>query len=274
LERRVHDLGTPVVTGRHHFPVMGTVFSFAWRQQPSEATVRAVEHELVRIDRMFSTYRSDSQVSLLAAGRLTWGECAPEIHEVLDLCARAQRLTAGYFSTTPRGRLDPTGLVKGWAVRRAALLLSEAGSTSHVVNGGGDVLVNADPAYDVPWRVGVSGGGRDVVAVVEAHRMAIATSGNVERPGEIVDPHTARPAVALRSVSVIGLDIVTADACATAAVAMGASALGWLDALPGHEGVVVSLDGQVSATRGAQAWVVDHAGAGLMRAGRARTAAT
>ena len=180
-----------------------------------------MERELLRIDEVFSLYRKDSEISMLADGRVAQAECSPEMRTVLGLCARAERLTSGYFSTTPTGRLDPTGLVKGWAVRRAAALLSSAGSTCHVVNGGGDVLVEADPERDVPWRVGVSGGAQTVVAVVPAHRVAVATSGNVERPGEIIDPHTGRPAVELRSVTVIGPDIVMADAFATAMVAMG-----------------------------------------------------
>lgn len=253
---------------------MGTVFSFAWRRPPPVAVVRAVERELARIDEVFSTYREDSQISALADGRVALSECSPEVRQVLDLCAQAECLTAGYFSTTPSGRLDPTGLVKGWAVRRAAGLLSAAGSTCHVVNGGGDVLVEADPAYDVPWRVGVAGEAQAVAAVVAAHQVAVATSGNVERPGEIIDPHTRRPAMALRSVTVIGPDIVMADVFATAAVAMGNRALAWLDRLPGYEAVVVSSSGRISATHGARRHLVDGGESGLMRAGRERTVAT
>jgi FAD:protein FMN transferase len=252
---------------------MGTVFSFAWRRPPPDAAMRAVERELIRIEEVFSTYLTGSEISALAAGEVTVSQCSPEVRRVVGLCTRAERLTGGYFSASWGGGIDPTGLVKGWAVRRAADLLSAAGSTSHVVNGGGDVLAVADPRSDLPWKVGVSGEVGCVVAVVPAHHLAVATSGNVERPGEIIDPHTGRPAVALRSVTVIGPDIVMADAFATAAVAMGHRALAWLEELPGHEAVVVFPNGVVSATRGALGFLVDRPGNRLTRAGRGRTAA-
>jgi thiamine biosynthesis lipoprotein len=195
---------------RHHYEVMGTVFSFALPRVPDADVVRAVESELDRIDRVFSTYRPDSEISALADGRKPLAGCSPDVTQVLAGCADAALLTGGYFSAQHSGRLDPTGLVKGWAVARVSGLFSDAGSMCHAVNGGGDVLVTADSACDVPWRIGVSG----TSTVVCAHRVAVATSGNTERPGSVVDPFTGQPALALRSVTVIGADVVMADAVA------------------------------------------------------------
>ena len=231
---------------RHRFEVMGTVFSFALARVPDADVVRAVESELDRIDRIFSTYRPESEISALAEGRRRLSACSSEVLEVLARCGDAAGLTGGYFSATHSGRLDPTGLVKGWAVARVAGLFEAAGSTCHAVNGGGDVLAMADPASDVPWRIGVSGGS----TVVSAHHVAVATSGNAERPGSVVDPFTRQPALALRSVTVVGSDIVTADAVATAALAMGRDAFDWLSNLPGYDAVVVAADGSLSTTRG------------------------
>jgi thiamine biosynthesis lipoprotein len=225
---------------------MGTVFSFAAENVPEADVVRAVESELDRIDRVFSTYRADSDVNALAEGRRLVSSCSPDVAEVLARCADAAVLTRGYFSALHSGRLDPTGLVKGWAVARVAALLADSGSTCHAVNGGGDVLATAQPATDVPWRIGVSGGS----TVVSAHHVAVATSGNTERPGSVVDPFTRRPALALRSVTVVGRDIVMADAVATAALAMGRDAFEWLRELPGYDAVVVAGDGSMSTTRG------------------------
>src|SRR5262249_31260907 len=182
--------------------------SFALARVPDADVVRAVESELDRIDRIFSTYRPESEVSALAEGRRRLSACSCEVREVLARCGEAALLTGGYFSATHSGRFDPTGLVKGWAVARVAGLFEAAGSTCHAVKGGGDVLVTADPVRDAPWRIGVSGG----FAVVCAHRAAVATSGNTERPGTVVNPFTRRPALALRSVTVVGDDIVLADA--------------------------------------------------------------
>ncbi len=62
---------------------------------------------------MFSTIREDSQISRLARGELTV-EGYPEVAEVLDLCAEAERVSDGWFSSNYRAWLDPTGIVKGW----------------------------------------------------------------------------------------------------------------------------------------------------------------
>ncbi|WP_432824882.1 FAD:protein FMN transferase [Dactylosporangium sp. CA-092794] len=62
-----------------------------------------------------------------------------------------------------------------------------------------------------------------------------------------LDPHTGRPATALRSVTVVGPGLGRADAYATAAVAMGRAALRWLAELAdrhGDESAVVTEDGE------------------------------
>ncbi|HEX3335889.1 MAG TPA: FAD:protein FMN transferase [Jatrophihabitans sp.] len=234
---------------RHHYEVMGTVFSFVGRPPLDRGAIPAVERELDRIDRVFSTYRPNSEISALAAGERTLASCADEVRQVLALCAEASVRSHGYFSALHSGRLDPTGLVKGWAVARVSQILTAAGSTGHVVNGGGDILAVGRPAADAPWRIGVTDGSTGaIVATVREHNIAVATSGNSERPGLIVDPFTGRPALGLRSVTVIGADIVLADAFATAAVAMGGRARAWLEDLPGHHAVVIAADGTVSLT--------------------------
>jgi thiamine biosynthesis lipoprotein len=231
---------------------MGTVFSFAFAAPVHRDVIQAVESELHRLDCMFSTYRPDSEISALASGERTLTSCSPEVRDVLALCAEATELSGGYFSAVHSGRLDPSGLVKGWAVGRSARLLRCAGSTCHVVNGGGDIVASADPATHEKWRIGVSDGfGGAIFATIAAHNIAVATSGNGERPGLIVDPFTGRQALAVHSVTVMGGDIAMVDAVATAAVAMGERALAWLDHLSGYEAVVATAGGAVSMTRGA-----------------------
>lgn len=45
------------------------------------------------------------------------------------------------------GRLDPTGLVKGWAIEQASQLLRQHGAVNHAVNGGGDVQLAGEAAH-------------------------------------------------------------------------------------------------------------------------------
>jgi thiamine biosynthesis lipoprotein len=64
-----------------------------------------------------------------------------------------------------------------------------------------------------------------------------------ERGHHVIDPFTGQPARGLRSVTVTGSDLGTADAYATAAVAMGFAGLTWLASLTDHESAVVTDDG-------------------------------
>ncbi len=46
---------------------------------------------------------------------------------MLDRCGVLEAETAGYFSAYAAGQLDPSGLVKGWAIERASAMLAERG---------------------------------------------------------------------------------------------------------------------------------------------------
>ncbi|WP_238697233.1 FAD:protein FMN transferase, partial [Streptomyces sp. E2N166] len=136
---------------------MGTVFSLDVRGGEPTAVHAALDEAVAglhRVDELFSTYREGSQISRLARGELTVDACAPEVAEVLELAAEAERVSDGWFSTSYQGRLDPTGIVKGWAVERAARRVAEAGASGVSVNGGGDVQLLGTPGAGRPWRVG------------------------------------------------------------------------------------------------------------------------
>lgn len=251
--------GAPAVL-RHAEEVMGTVFSFDVRGGEPEA-VRAALREAVaglhRVDEVFSTYRADSEVSRLVRGELTVAQCDPLVAEVLALGAEAERTSDGWFSLRYQGRLDPTGVVKGWAAERAARLVASAGAGGVSVNGGGDVQLLGSPGADRPWRVGVSdplrpGGLAAVVSAAGAPELAVATSGTAERGDHIVDPRTGRAAVTdLLSVTVVAPRLVWADCWATAAFAMGArEGLAWLESLPGVEALLITAGDEVRCTGG------------------------
>lgn len=238
---------------KHSEEVMGTVFSIHVNDPGdwSVALGRVVAF-LRRIDRIFSTYQSESQLSRLSRGDLRLVDCAPVVSEVLTLCTEMTRRTEGYFSARYAGRLDPTGLVKGWAVERASELLTAAGARSHGVNGGGDMQLAGGLGDGRPWRVGIAHPLRPgrLATVVEGYDVAVATSGSAERGAHVVDPRTGRPAHGLASVTVTGPSVTMADGYATAAYAMGSAAREWLTALPGYEGFGVGEDGGSWSTAG------------------------
>ncbi|SNX57134.1 thiamine biosynthesis lipoprotein [Streptomyces sp. TLI_55] len=239
---------------------MGTVFSFDVRGGDPGAVRAALEEAVAglhRADAVFSTYREDSQISRLARDELTVGQCDPEVAEVLELGAEAERLSDGWFSLRYEGRLDPTGIVKGWAVERAARHLLRAGATGVSLNGGGDVQLLGTPGPQRPWRVGVAdplrpGGLAAVVSAAGTSELAVATSGTAERGAHIVDPRTGRSAVTdLVAVTVVTPSVTWADCWATAAFAMGSrEGLRWLESLPDVEALLITAGDEVRCTGG------------------------
>lgn len=204
------------------------------------------------VDETFSTFKDSSEISRLDRGAIALADCAPEVDEVLTRCAALREETGGYFSVRAGGRLDPSGLVKGWAVGRAAELLARAGADRFAVDAGGDVVVRGRAGDDGPWRVGVRHPEQreKVAAVLGCEDVAIATSGAYERGEHVLDPHTGRPPCGLLSVTIVGPDIATADAYATAAFAMGEAAPSWVAGLRGYDAMLITSGHDVLTTPG------------------------
>jgi thiamine biosynthesis lipoprotein len=234
-------------------PCMGTVFSLDVRAPAIEdAPVDDVLAWLHQVDATFSTYRADSEISQIRRGDLDPADASPQVTEILRRCAELERETDGYFSAYADGRLDPSGLVKGWAIEEASDRLRSAGAVNHNLNGGGDVQCAGAAAPGRPWRIGVvdpSDPAR-LLAVVAGEDLAVATSGTAERGAHVLDPHTRAPVTALASVTVAGRHLATADAYATAAFAMGEAAPGWLAGLSEYRSFVVRTDGSTWASPG------------------------
>jgi FAD:protein FMN transferase len=219
---------------------------------PHAVAVEPAFDWLREVDAVFSTYREDSDISRLDRGELTLAACRPEVDEVLTRCLALERATRGYFSVRSAGRLDPSGLVKGWAVAGAAQRLAAAGAADFCINAGGDVVARGRRAPDRRWRVGIRHPedlGR-LAAVVAVEDLAVATSGEYERPGHILAPHTGRRPTGLLSVTIIGPDLATADAYATAAFAMGADGAAWTAGLSGYDAMCITSDRRVLSTPG------------------------
>lgn len=228
---------------------MGTAVSFDLRSPVDPADLADAVALLHRADAMFSTYREDSAIRRLDRGELLVADLPAEVVDVLDACEQARVATDGWFDARAAGALDPSGLVKGWAVRRASDLLAARGCGIHSVNGGGDVMLRGRPVRR-PWRTGVADPrtpGR-LLAVVEGGDLAVATSGGAERGAHVVDPHRRRPAAGLLSVTVVGADLVTADVLATALTAHGGGIPDWVPG--GYEVLLLDTAGRLTMTPG------------------------
>ena len=242
------------MTVRRVEQVMGLPVSLAVREPVGAAAVdaawAAVVAELRQVDRVFSRYRPDSVVSRLGRGELTLDDCPAEVAEVLALGARAEQESGGAFRVRRPGpdgavELDADGVVKGWAVQRAARHLAALPGAGFCLSAGGD-LVCATPDPDAPpWRIGIEDphDPRRVLAVVPVTNGAVATSGTAHRGQHLVDARTGRPPSGIASVTVVADDLTWADIDATAAFAHGPEAADWLAGRPGRTGLVVWADG-------------------------------
>ncbi len=102
--------------------------------------------------------------------------------------------------------IDPSGLVKGWAVDRAAALLDDAGIRNYAVNVAGDMRLRGRAVPESCWSVGIQHPleRESIAAVVEANDLAVATSGAYARGDHVIDPHTRRPPSGVLSVTITG----------------------------------------------------------------------
>jgi thiamine biosynthesis lipoprotein len=197
---RVTAATTPL-PGLHEVQqIMGTAISLDVRDAfvSPEVLERAFDY-LRAVDMRFSTYKPESEVSRLSRGEIAEKECSPELREVLALCEQVKVTTEGYFDIRAHredGRIDPSGLVKGWALEKAGRILEAARARNYCINGGGDVVARGQAARGRPWRVGirhplVADKLATVLTIVDG---AVATSGAYERGDHVRDPHTGRPA--------------------------------------------------------------------------------
>lgn len=224
------------LTMRHQQIVMGTSMSVDIRGPGSGAdgvrdAIGRAFAVLQADDRRFSTYRDDSEVSRINNGCSTLQNASPELLEVLRIGAELELQSHGAFCCLdPEGRLDPSAIVKGWSVQRAADVLTRAGLRSFCLNGGGDVVVRGEPEHGRSWRVAVrnpDGANLLPLAVLAVRDQAVATSAIYERGQHLWDGRTGQAAVGLRSVTVVTDDLTWADALATAVFALGPDGVGW-----------------------------------------------
>ncbi len=223
-------------------------------ERPDEDAIDDVFDWLRLVDERFSTYRPESDISRLNRDELLRAEMHDDVREVLDRCDELCRRTSGYFDMryAGTGTVDPSGLVKGWAVDRAAGLLERASVRNYALNAGGDIRVRGNALPAARWSIGIEHprSPQQVAAVLDLTDVAVATSGAYVRGEHVFDPHSHEPPRGVLSVTIVGPDLATADAFATAAFAMGAAGPGWTASLSGYEAMTILADDRVLSTAG------------------------
>ena len=226
LERFVETWGTVIVV---------QVASRRLSEVELSVAVDKVEEFFLQVDKDFSTYKKDSEVSRIRRGELEVNDASDDVKEVWKLCEHARELTLGAFDPWKViGGFDPSGLVKGWAADVAAKMLVAAGIESVLINASGDLVLRggqlSEDGQVKPWNIGISSPD-DVNQIVKTFDVvdgSVATSGDYEKGAHIIDPHTELIAIGARSASVVGPDGALCDALATALMVDGRDAQGWM----------------------------------------------
>ena len=249
-----------MTTGRHHVEhVMGMAVSIDVRDDIDPDSLTRVIEWLHHVDATFSTYKLESPISQFGIGALDVGDLTDEVRGVLELCEILRQETNGAFDIAavpaPNGStLDPSGLVKGWSIERAAHMFEAHGATNFCINAGGDIAVRGNSESGQPWRIGVrhpSDPMASAAILALNGRRAIATSATYERGAHIFDPATGEPTAELASVTIIGEDLTTVDAYATAVFVMGLPGVEWLmETHPELDAFVIGHDGLTWETPG------------------------
>lgn len=234
--------------------IMGMPITVAIGGDADGALAASIFDYFDSVDRRFSTYRPDSEVEAMNRGEIGQTSCSEKMREVLELAERTKRESHGYFDIDRGdGTIDPSGLVKGWAIRNAARLVTKAGYEDFFIDAGGDIQSNGHSGSGRPWRVGIRNpfNEREIVKILVPEGHGIATSGSYARGHHIYDPHErGRPLTDFVSLTVIGPDVLEADRFATAAFAMGRDAIDFLEGRAGLEGYAIAGDGTATATNG------------------------
>jgi FAD:protein FMN transferase len=220
-------------------------------ERAKEGIERAFAY-FVEIDERFSTYKEGSEISRINRGELLSTQWSPRMQEVMALCEQTKRETGGYFDLCrPDGLLDPSGVVKGWAIREVARLLSREGYKDFFVDAGGDVQVAGRDSEGQEWSVGIRHPFKhdEIVKVLYPRGTGVATSGSYVRGAHIYNPHHPEESLSdIVSFTVIGPDICEADRFATAAFAMGSRGVTFIEQLAGFEAYAIDKDGLATLT--------------------------
>lgn len=217
-------------------------------KKAKEEIFRKVFDYLSSIDEKFSTYKKDSEITKFNEGKIDKKKISPEMGEVLKLSKGTKKLTHGYFDIEKGKKIDPSGLVKGWAIHNAAKILIKNKILNFYLEVGGDIEVMGGP-----WKIGIRNPFKknEIIKVLSLRNCGVATSGTYERGLHIYNPkRNYEKADEIASITVIGPNVYEADRFATAAFAMGIAGIDFIEKQEGLEGYMIDKEGIATMTRG------------------------
>ena len=212
------------MTAEKSAQVMGTSVRVKVKGWGAHSAADQAINETMRLDRVFSRYNKDSEISRL--NRREKFKPSPDTKKVFTLADRIKRLSKGAFNVSLSGKYDLGGIGKGYAVEVARGCLPKRGVKSAIIDMHSSIAVIGDN-----WRIGILDPrttnselrteGKLLETIVLNDGDALATSGQYEQPGHIIDPRTGKPADKCLSVTIICKDAGLADALSTAVFVLG-----------------------------------------------------
>lgn len=230
-----------LITGCQSGPVthtqfaMGTVVEISLWEDGELAELAF--NEIKRIEDKFSIFKPDSEISR--------NEISGEGRYLIQESLKYNKITDGAFDITYRRdkKYDLGGIAKGYAVDRVARIFKEKGIKRAMINIGGNLYLIGHPS----WSVGIKDpkDPNKLIGKIRIDKEAgIATSGNYERPGHIIDPRTGKSASSVLSVTIVAPTAIEADALSTGVFVLGKEKGSELiEKLPEIEGVIIDENG-------------------------------
>lgn len=212
------------------------------------------------VDEQFSTYKDNSEIMRINRGEISEPDWSDGMREVFAIADKMKLETDGYFDIrTPDGSVDPSGVVKGWAIYHAARRLADLGHQHFYIDAGGDVATSGKNEKGEEWSVGIRNpfDPTQIVKVVCPRGAGVATSGTYLRGTHIYNPHTGKPPEGVVSLTVIGPDVLQADLYATAAFAMGMDGIHFIEQSEGFEGYAIDEQRVATLTTGFEKYTME-----------------
>ena len=213
---------------------------------------------LHHIDNKFSTYKKNSEISQINRNELNKSQYSQEMQKIFKLSEDTKKETNGYFDINIDGRIDPSGIVKGYAIWQASQKLKNKGFKNFYLEIAGDIQVFGKNEKKENWKIGIQNpfNLKEIIKVLSLKNKGVATSGTYIRGNHIINPKEKRGANEIVSITVIGPNVYEADRFATAAFAMGKKGIRFIESLKGFEGYLIQNDKKAVYTSGFENYTI------------------
>ena len=102
----------------------------------SEEIFNKIFEYLDYVDKKFSTYKEDSEISKINRKEISAKDWSSDMKYIFSLAEKTKNETNGYFDILDNsGKYNPSGLVKGWAIYCATQILQKDGFENFYIQG-------------------------------------------------------------------------------------------------------------------------------------------